>query len=153
MKVIKHLYLGMLWGLSTLSYGQTTPKDSIALDSKQSLPLFSLEYRIISDSNCCTYTPPPCPFTLHKAEEAIAKDSLVMVLFESMMHTGPEPQFDENQVTAFESTYGVSLFSMGCVRLWDSADEDLYGYNELIMDHLIGKYGEAVKQDYKALYR
>lgn len=90
-----------------------------------------------------------CPYTIEKAKRAIKQNSLTYVI--SIVFLGGS-NLNSDMCKYFEAMYNVRFDYLGCTRTWDITNEDVKGYNQEIMDHLIKIHGERVKEDLKLIY-
>ncbi len=89
------------------------------------------------------------PFTIENALNDIKQDSMKIVIHGGFQGFG---DIDYNRSKQFETNYNVQLEYLGCIRLWDTKNEDTHGYNEKVFEHLTRKYGAKVRIEFKRIW-
>ncbi len=89
-----------------------------------------------------------CPYTVENAIKDIKNNSPKLVV--QIGFTGPRI-INQTKSTAFQKKYNVNFEYLGCIRGWNIEDEDVPGYNETILAHLSKKYGNQVREEFKAI--
>lgn len=149
-KIVKHSQkllsrnLLTILGFVLMCSGLNAQKDSSMVPLYNPNPFLNIE----SNSNYF-FELPPCPYTIKTAKENIEKDSIVLVIEGGL--TG-FPKMDEHQLYYFSSKYNLAFDYVGCVKHWDNSNEDINGYNQVIMNYLKTKYGEKVTIEYNKIF-
>jgi len=133
-----------------IHYKKVEEKLFSGVDFKKSRTLY-VDTRILFDSILhVSIYPPECPFTIENALKDIKKDSMKIVIQGGISGFGEE---NTHKSEEFQSKYKLEFEYVGCVRLWNTANEDLHGYNDKIFEHLRNKYGVDVKEEFEEIWK
>jgi hypothetical protein len=59
---------------------------------------------------------------------------------------------NEIRTKAFQEKYKVEFEYLGCMRWWNSKDEDVNGYNNTTLEYLVSTWGNVVKKEFEDMY-
>ena len=91
---------------------------------------------------------PPSPFTLQNAKTDITTDSLKLVV-ESDVFTSDDALLERQ--FEFSDKYNVTLVEQQTLYKYNKVNQDIDGYNKIILNHLIKKYGDRVRTEFEQI--
>lgn len=92
---------------------------------------------------------PPCPYTRENAKRNIDSNYVSLIIRGGFQGF---PKEDLKKSEAFRKKHHVQFDYLGCDRFYDPEGEDLSGYNQIMKDYLVKRYGAKCMTEYEAIF-